>query len=84
MLKSIKKPTVIDDSLIDNQFKQVEDGLMNLSRVLSSLYLSSLTNSTNSSSTTVSNQIPSVPQQNQQQTSLSSVILILIKYIIYF
>jgi hypothetical protein len=61
-IKTIKKTNVVDDSLIDNQFKQVEDGLMNLSRVLSSLYLTSLTNSLSSS--TVSNQSN---QQQQQQ-----------------
>ena len=72
MQKPIKKPVVIDDSVIENQFKQVEDGLMNLSLVLSSLYLTSLTNSTTSSSTTVNNQGPSAPQQQQQQQSASS------------
>jgi hypothetical protein len=72
MQKSIKKPVVIDDSVIDNQFKQVEDGLMNLSRVLSSLYLTSLTNSTTSSSTTVNNQVAPAAQQQQQQQSASS------------
>ena len=75
MLKSIKKSPVIDDNLIDNQFKQVEDGLMNLSRVLSSLYLTSLTNSTTSSNTTVYNQPPPAPQQ--QMSSSSSVKFIL-------
>jgi hypothetical protein len=70
-----QKPINLDDSQIDNQFKKVEESLMNLSRVLSSLYISSLTNSTHSSSSssTVYNQAPvQQPPQQQQQASSSS------------
>ena len=72
MLKSTKIPNGIDDSLIDNHFKQVEDSLMNLSRVLSSLYISSLANSSNSSSITVNSQSQAQPQPQQQSSSVTN------------
>ena len=73
LMKAIKKSSVIDDNVIDNQFKQVEEGLMNLSRVLSSLYLTSLTNNSLSSNSTIAppQQAPSQPQPQQPQSSSS-------------
>lgn len=45
-VKNKKQLIVFDESQIDNNFKQVEDSLMNLSKVLGSLYLANLSNST--------------------------------------
>ena len=42
-----KNHQVLDDNQLDNNFKQVEESLMNLSRGLTSLYLCTLSSSTN-------------------------------------
>lgn len=58
------KKQLLDDSLIDNNFKQVEDSLMNLSTLLSSLYLSTL--SVSSTSNISCNQQLNMQQQLNQ------------------
>lgn len=73
MNKAIKKPTIVDDSIIDNHFKQVEDSLMNLSKVLSSLYLSTLSN-TNSSNNMLTPNPPNYVNHQQQPSSSVSII----------
>jgi hypothetical protein len=63
--KNKKHNANASDALIDNQFKQVEESLVNLSKILSSIYLSSLSSS--SSNHTSSSNSNSQPQQQQQQ-----------------
>lgn len=50
-------PAALDENTLENHFKQVEDSIMGLSKILSALYLSTLSNSTTtlnqSSSSTV-------------------------------
>ena len=49
-------PAALDENTLENHFKQVEDSIMGLSKILSALYLSTLSNSTttlNQSSSTV-------------------------------
>lgn len=49
-------PAVMDENTLENHFKQVEDGLMGLSKILSAVYLSTLSTSTSTlNQTTTSN-----------------------------
>ena len=62
-----KKINLINDTELENNFKQVEDNLINLSKVLSSVYLSTLLSNNQST------QVPSPPIIIAQQPSSNSV-----------
>jgi len=51
---SRSNPHVMDENTLENHFKQVEDGIMGLSKILSALYLSNLSNSTSTLNPTTS------------------------------
>jgi hypothetical protein len=68
--KNKKHNVNANDALIDNQFKQVEESLVNLSKILSSIYLSSLSSNSNSASSNINSQQPQVLQQQQQQPAI--------------
>lgn len=48
-------PAVMDENTLENHFKQVEDGLMGLSKILSAVYLSTLSSSTSTLNQATSN-----------------------------
>ena len=74
IIKQIKSSMPIDDNVLDNAFKNVEDNLMSLSKLLSSLYFSSLAVSQQQQQQNNTNSFLQPPNQpNHQQQSSSSV-----------
>lgn len=62
-----KNNQILDDNQLDNNFKQVEESLMNLSKGLTSLYLCTLSSSTNTINTS-NHQLNNSVQMNQLNT----------------
>lgn len=66
-----KNNRVIDDLQLDNSFRQVEENLMNLSKILGSLYICTLsTNTTNSSNNLPVQTSSFVPHHQPHQSSV--------------
>jgi hypothetical protein len=65
----------VDDTRLDEAFKSVEENLMNMSKVLGSLYFSSLANQQQQQQQTAagtSNQLLQIPSQPYHQHQSSS------------